>query len=152
MIFVASPSLILLETTWFHASQCETCPRRAEPEHHLQTEQREKWLNKHQLCSDLHFQQTYAVDHLLYTLLQDFHLPSSGSNVNSPGNALVNVLIVILSETFYPSSSHQLEQKKSLLDFRVLMGFTRKYDHVRRPCYLIFPKELLGSSSTYVHM
>lgn len=31
--------------TWFHASQCETCPHRAEPEHHLQIQQRYTWLN-----------------------------------------------------------------------------------------------------------
>lgn len=39
------------------ASQCDTCPLRAEPEHQLQIQQRDKWLNKHQLCSDLHFHQ-----------------------------------------------------------------------------------------------
>lgn len=123
------------------------CPHRAEPKHHLQIHQRDKWLSKHQLYSDLHFQQAWAVGHLLYTLLQDFHLPCSGSNVNSPGNTLVHVLMLILPETFCPCPSHQ-----PLLDFRGLMGFIRKYSHVRRPCYLIFPKEFLGSSPTHVHM
>lgn len=88
------------------------------------------------------------MDHLLYTRLQDFHLPCCGNNINSPGNAPVHIVIVILPETVFPCSGHW-----SLFDFRGLMGFTGKYNPVRRPrCLLIFPKEFLGSPPTGVHM